>query len=294
VTAADPRAARDAGLTMIEVIVALFILALLMAAAVAVFTRSELSAAATLTEAQLAGVADRQLESVRDAVKTQGFDALALSAAPGHSSAPPLLSGASAQIQSDPDYFVSAGSGCGSANAGFDIEENWDNSVAGPPTGQLAWSGCTDGGNLVAEPLEVLSGGFLAAGSRSTPCPSSSATLDAVCYVPVGADGPQVIVHTYVTDTYVGCLRNGSSQGACPTVTNGVVSGCTWPADTTASTTCADARRVIVAVVPPLAANGKVALGHATPLYESTIFTAPTPANAPGGSAGLTLGLQLG
>jgi type II secretory pathway pseudopilin PulG len=285
-----PSTAGERGLTMIEVVVALFMLALVMTAAVALFTRGELSSAGTLTESQLVGVADQQLEAVRDAVKTDGFDALALTVAPAHSGAAPLLSSSTTQIQSDPDYFVSASSGCGQSNAGFDIEENWDNSLGGPPSGQLAWSGCTATSSVLAEPLEVLPNGFLGAGSSSAPCPSSSmSALDAVCYVQIGADGPRVTVHTYVTDTYVGCLGSG-----CPTVSDGTVSGCSWPTGTVASTTCADARRVIVAVVPPLAASGRVALGHATPLYESTIFTAPTPANAPGGNAGLTLGLQLG
>ncbi len=62
--------------------------------------------------------------------------------------------------------------------------------------------------------------------------------------VAVGSD--TATVDTYVTDSYVGC---NSSLGSCPSTTSGSVTGCSWPTSTTSSTTCADARRVVVAVV---------------------------------------------
>ncbi len=273
------RSTHERGFTLIEVVVAMFILVFVVAAGSVLFTQGELSSSGTVTESQLIGVADQQLETIREEVKTQGFDALAMTSAPTPSTATPLLSDASVKIQSSPNYFLSTSTGCGSSAEGFAIEENYDNSLSGPASGVDGWSNCTDTSSFVAEPLEVLASGFVT--------PSQTVSIP---------NGPTVTVDTYVTDTYVGCANNSTYTSSCPTVntSSGVVSGCTWPTTTTASTTCSDARRVIVAVVPPAPANGKFQIGGATPVYESTIFTSPTPSNAPGGTTGLTLGIQLG
>lgn len=281
----------EAGFTLIEVLVAMLVLVLIVGAASSLYAHAEVSSAGTVATAQLVGVADQQIELVRTEAKTEGFDALAMSAAPAHSSATPLLSDGTVAIQSNPDYFVSTGTGCGAGSIGYEIEENWDNSLGGAPTGINSWSGCTDttSPTFVAEPLEVISTGLVGSSTSGT----CGTTVEMVCTQQIGSNGPTVTVYTFVTDTYVGCLNNTTYPSSCPTVSSGgAISGCTWPTATTLSTTCADARRVIVAVVPP--STGSFKLGQATPVYESTIFAAATPSNAQGGTDGLTLGLQLG
>jgi type II secretory pathway pseudopilin PulG len=88
--------------------------------------------------------------------------------------------------------------------------------------------------------------------------------------VSLGSNGTAT-VDTYVTQTNVGC--NASlGNGNCGS----------------------DARRVIVAVVPAPGTSGNYDTQPNSPLYVSTIFTNPTPSNAPSSSIGLTLGVSLG
>lgn len=275
------RARSEHGFTIIEVLVAALILVTVVAAATALFVHGSDTSLGTQRESQAISVADQQIETIREQVKTQGFDSLAMSSLPAGGSGTTLASGDQlsglGNTYTDPNHFVSSGlNGCGSSDAGYAIEADWDDTSQGPASGVTPWSGCTDSSATVDEPLEVLSGGFVTPQQTDVTVGSYTATVD-----------------TYVTDTYVGC---NSSLGGCPTTSSGFVSNCSWPTSTAASTTCADARRVIVAVVVnnPLASDGRAEIGPNSPVYVSTVFTNPNPSNSPDNPAGATLGVNIG
>jgi type II secretory pathway pseudopilin PulG len=261
---------REQGFTMIEVIVAAFCLALIVAAVATLFVTGNRSSLAGQRQAALIAVADQQIEKIRDQVKTLGFDALAMGSAPSAASSATLSSDANVQV--DPNYFALSSAGCGASNEGYAIETNYDNTSEGAASGTPSWSGCTNAGFSVIEPLEILSGGFVSPQQTNVAVGTETATVD-----------------TYVTDTYVGCT---SSLGGCPTVSGNSVSGCTFPMTTAASTECADARRVIVAVVPAPSAHQDAAQN--SPVYISTIFTNPSPSNTPTNPLGINLGASIG
>ena len=255
---------------MIEVIVAAFCLALVVGAVATLFVTGNRSSLAGQRQAALIAVADQQIETIRDEVKTKGFDALAMKSAPSAASSATLSSDTNVQL--DPDYFAPASTGCGLSNQGYAIETNYDNTSEGAVTGTPTWSGCTNASFSVIEPLEILSGGFVSSSQTNVSVGSETATVD-----------------TYVTDTYVGCT---STLGGCPTVSGNTVSGCSFPTTTASSTECADARRVIVAVVPTPSAHQDAAQN--SPVYISTVFTNPTPSNAPTSAIGINLGASIG
>jgi type II secretory pathway pseudopilin PulG len=237
--------------TLIEVIVGAMLLALVVAAATALFISGSDSSLAAQRESQLISVADQQIENVRQIVKTSGFSALGLS------SPPPTASSATVKFNSstplDPNSYVTTCDG----NSAYKIEANYDNSSEGLVSSLPVEPPCTTAG---LEPL--VTGGTL------PPNPPS---------VTVGS--MTVALYEYVTQTSVGC---NSSLGS---------GGCTG-----------DARRVIVVAVDSQAATrcsstvsiNRCSLGANAPVYLTTIFTNPTPSNAPNKSIGLTLGLQLG
>jgi len=268
----------EQGFTIIEVLVAAVILIIVIAATSALFIRGNDASLASQRQSQAISVADEQIEMIRQEVKTQGFDALAMSAVPSTGSSSSLSTIGLGNTYTDPNHFATTGqTGCGSSNAGYAIEANWDDNSEGPASAVTPFASCTDTTSAVDEPLEVLSGGFVTPQQTNVAVGSDTATVDA-----------------YVTDTYVGC--NGS-LGGCPSTTSGSVAGCSWPTSTTASTTCADARRVIVAVIVDnhgYAANGRAEIGPNAPVYVSTMFTNPDPSNSPDNPAGLTLGLNIG
>jgi prepilin-type N-terminal cleavage/methylation domain-containing protein len=274
------RVRSEHGFTMIEVLVAAVILVLVVAASSALFVRGSDASLSSQRESQAISVADQEIETIRQEVKTKGFDSLAMSSLPSSGTSGTLANQGLAGLgntHTDPNYFVSTGlTSCGSSNAGYAIEADWDDTSQGPAPGVTPWSNCTNTGSVVDEPLEALSGGFVSPQQTAVAVGSFTATID-----------------TYVTDTYVGC---NSSLGSCPTTTSGSVSGCTWPSGTTASTTCADARRVIVAVVVnnTYASNHRAEIGPNSPVYVSTVFTNPNPSNSPDNPAGVTLGLNIG
>jgi prepilin-type N-terminal cleavage/methylation domain-containing protein len=270
--------AAEQGFTLIEVMMAAVMLVVIVSATTVLFIHGNDSSLASERNSQLISVADQQIETIRQEVKTMGFNALAMTSAPVTTGSNTTLA-FNSNTYTNPNHFVSSGTGCGAMNQGYAIEANYNDVTAGAAPGVIPWTGCTNTSTapaMVAEPLEILTGGFV------TPLQSN---------ITVGSD--TATVYTYVTDTYVGCTTAaGSTAGTCPTTSGNVVSGCTWPATTSTSTTCADARRVIVAVV--LNNHGSYVIGQSSPVYVSTIFTSPTPANAPNASIGLTLGLQLG
>jgi hypothetical protein len=265
---------------------AALMMAIVVGAAGVLFANGSDASVATQRQSQLISVADQQLQQIGEEVKTQGFNKLAMSGAPAPLPVTIPNSSYSSSLPIDPNTFVKSLTGCGSSNEELLIEANFDNTLEGVPlnpyelakngiseVGFNPWSGCTDTGLAqVGEPLEILSNGFV------TPQQTES----------VGTD--TAVVDTYVTDTYVGC--NGSGLGGCPTVSgSGVVSCGSWPS-TSASTTCGDARRVIVAVV--LDDHGRNNIGPSAPVYQSAIFTNPSPSNAPSSTVGFTVGAKIG
>jgi prepilin-type N-terminal cleavage/methylation domain-containing protein len=282
--------AAEQGFTLIEVMMAAVMLALVVSAAAALFVTGSDNSVAAERQSQLISVADQQIETIRQEVKTKGFAQLAMQTTPSALPSTIPNTSAFATLKADPNAFAVAKSGCGgaSSNEEYNIEANYDNTadangVSGQPenpsntsiSGVTSWSGCDAG----SEPLEII--------------PSTSlAFVVPQQTVTVGTD--TAIVDTYVTDTYVGCSTVGST--ACPSVNgSGTLQSntCTFPTvSTPGSTLCADARRVIVAVV--LNDHGRYTLGPSAPVYVSTVFTNPTPANEPTSSIGITLGAQLG
>jgi type II secretory pathway pseudopilin PulG len=275
----------EGGFTLIEVIIAAAVAVVVIGASALLFVAGSNGSLSSQRQSELIAVADQQIENIRQLVKTKGFDALAMSGQPA--GLPSSISNVAYSSTSpvDPNSFVATATGCGgSGGKELLIEANYDNTSEGVPVnpqsstapGVLPWSNCTSSSTQVGEPLEILSGGFVTPQQNAVTVGSDTATVD-----------------TYVTDTYVGCNSGGFS--GCPSTSGGVV-GCnsssTWPTSTTASTSCADARRVTVAVV--MNDHGRNNIGPNTPVYVSTVFTSPTPSNEPTTSIGLTLGLNIG
>jgi prepilin-type N-terminal cleavage/methylation domain-containing protein len=277
-------AADEQGFTLIEVLVSALMLALIIGAASSLFVTGNDSSIYAQRESQLISVADQQIEAIRSQVKTLGFAALAMQSAPAALPSWVPNTSVSSTNPADPSSFAAAVTGCGAGNEEFKIEANYNNTAEGiggqPPnpaspatSGVTGWSGCDAG----AEPLVILN--------------SSLGFVPAQQTVTVGTD--TAVVDTYVTDTYVGCNTVGST--ACPTVSSGTVQSatCSFPTVVSpSSTVCSDARRVTVAVV--LGDHGRATIGPFAPVYVSTVFTNPSPANEPTTSIGLTLGAQLG
>lgn len=273
--------ASEDGFTLIEVLVAALMLVLVVSAATVMFADGSDTAVASQRESQLISVADQQLELIRQEVKTEGFGALAMNTTPSALPSAYAYTSYSSTIDTDPNSFVVAKSGCGASSDEFKIEANYDNTGEGQPVdpqntsqnASLPWSNCDAG----AEPLEII--------------PSTSlAFVTPQQTVSVGTD--TAIVDTYVTDTYVGCNTNFSG---CPATTSGSIacSSTSFPTvSIPSSTTCSDARRVIVAVV--MDRHGRYNIGPTAPVYVSTVFTNPSPSNTPTNSLGINLGVQLG
>jgi type II secretory pathway pseudopilin PulG len=239
---------REEGFLMIEVVVATLCLALLVAAIATLFVTGNRGSLAGQRESALVGVAQRQIETIRDKLKANGnFSSLAMSAAPAAGSTA-TLSG-NANVHTDPNYFVTSKSTCGTSGAELAIEANYDNSSQGTSTGsEPQFSGCDSG----YEPLIEASGGIVTP-SQTVTVGTGTATVD-----------------SYVTQTNVGC-NSSLGSGSC---TN-------------------DARRVTVAVAYTNS-SGRLNTAPNSPLWISTIFTNPTPSNAPNSSIGITLGLSIG
>lgn len=246
-----PLRADEDGFTLIEVLVGVLLLALVIAAASALFISDSDSSLAAQRESALLSAADQQIENVRQIVKTTGFSALGLSSLPATASSATVKFSTATPL--DPNSYVTM---CGASSA-YEIEADYDNSNEGLVSSLPVESPCTTAG---VEPL--VTGGTL------PPSPPS---------VTVGS--MTVTLYEYVTQTSVGC---NASLGS---------GGCTG-----------DARRVIVAAVDSQAAAqcgstatlNRCSLGANSPVYLTTIFTNPTPSNAPNSAIGLTLGVQLG
>jgi type II secretory pathway pseudopilin PulG len=280
----------EAGFTIIEVLVAALILVIVLAGGTTMFVGGADSSVASQRRSQMISIADGQIETIREEVKTKGFAALAMSGTPKALSSSTIPNAApNSTIAIDPYAFASnLGGSCGGSGWEYQISANYDLTAGGTPavpssgaSGVTAWESCNAG----YEPLEILGSGFV------SPQQTFLASNGTDTYV----------VDTFVTDTYVPChtgggvscpsvMSTGTGTGTVETVQcSGVAS---FPMTTAASTICADARRVTVAVI--MDDHGKQEIGQASPVYESTIFTNPTPSNSATTTLGLTLGLQLG
>jgi type II secretory pathway pseudopilin PulG len=255
---------REDGMTLIEVVVAAFCLAVVAGAAATQFAISDRSSLSNQHNSQLIAAADQQLEAIRQQVKTSGFSSLALSSAPSTGSNSTLPG--STSVHTDPNDFVSASSGCGTKNLGYLIENNWDDASEGVASGVSPWSGCPTG----AEPLVVSATGFVA--------PKQTITVG----------GLSATAYAYVTDTNIGCAT-----------TTGTSNGC-YTSGTSSYTPVGDAKRVIVAVVLGNGGTNNIGTGASytsgqnSPVYVSTIFANPVPSNQVNSSIGITLGVNLG
>jgi prepilin-type N-terminal cleavage/methylation domain-containing protein len=313
------------GFTLIEVLVAALILVIAFTALAVVFTNGQNEASADVEESQLINLADQQIEQLRGLVESSpnGFDSLALSGPP--------ISQSTVTVQNDqntfqdPTQFVITGTpDC------YEIDSNYDNLAStssrpygAPPAGFTAWSDCAADG----EPLEVIPSSALITeqGTRNQSCAlgpgNEPSTLNSPCVasLTVGNGGQKALfdVYTFVTDTYVGCGSgattsttavvttsttsaayscapvSGGSVTASQCATASAVSSGTFGTTSTASSPCADARRVIVAVVPePTTVHS--ALERLTPVYVSSIFTNPIPTGSDeSGTVGISLGAGL-
>ncbi len=186
----------EAGITMIEVIVAAALAVIIIGGAAGLFAESNDSALGSQRQAQLLAVADQQIEQIREQVKTNasGFAGLAMSSAPLAGTNTTTSYSSTSHI--DPNDFVSASTGCGTNNAGYLIEANYNDNTAGVASGVSPWTGCATG----AEPLVVAAGGIVTP-KQTIALGSGTAT-----------------VYSYVTDTYVGCTTTGG-LGSCTSAT---------------------------------------------------------------------------
>jgi prepilin-type N-terminal cleavage/methylation domain-containing protein len=281
------RALSQRGFTLIEVMVAALLMTVALTGLSTVLIGSSDQSIAAVQQTQLVNVAAEQLEQVRATVSDGDFDALALSAAPQLRTAATVDATAA-----DPIAFATADATCG-YGYGYEILQNYDNSSSGAPAGFTPWSGCPAN----SEPLDILSGGLITVPASSMPPTCSSTVLYSTCSQAL-LGGGSVVIDTFVTDTYVGCGDIASSS--CPNASSGAVANCpatSFPTSASASTACADARRVIVAVVPGATAagttTGPTGGRPVTPLYISTVFTNPNPSGAAQSAIGLTVGASL-
>lgn len=242
-------------MTLIEVVVAAFCLALIAGASASIFVTGNKSSLALQRNTQLLALADRQIETVRQQVKVYGFSALAMNAAP--SSATHSTVGYSSTTHTDPDDFVTSATGCGSSNLAFTIEANWDNTAEGTAPGLASWSSCPSG----SEPLVIDTTHGVVQSSQPVTLGSATGTI-----------------RTFVTDTYIGC---SSSLGSCTSATGDarrVIVAASLSNGGTNNT----------------GAGASYTNGQNSPVYISTIFTNPVPSNQVNNSIGLTLGASVG
>jgi type II secretory pathway pseudopilin PulG len=173
---------REEGFLMIEVIVGAFCLALLVAAIATLFVTGNRGSLAAQRQSAMLAVADQQIETIRDKLKANGnFSALAMSALPSSGSSATLSY--DSNTHTDPNYFVTSKSTCGSG-AELAIETNYDDSSQGTATGgEAPFTGCDSG----YEPLITATGGIVTP-SQTVSVGTETATVD-----------------SYVTETFVGC-----------------------------------------------------------------------------------------
>jgi hypothetical protein len=259
------RHARDeAGDSLIEVLMAALIAALVIGGLALSFASGNDSSLAAQRESVLVEAANQQMENIHQLIKANGFSDLglnitttALDQLQANASTAKVKFDRSTPL--DPNSFITS---CGSTPA-YQIENNYDNTSD--------YYGTTSSPLISSLPLEApcTTAGYEPLVNNGVVPQTSSVTVGSMT----------ITLDDYVTDTSVGCntsLGGGSCTG--------------------------DARRVIVVAVDSQAQSrcssatttNRCSLGADAPVYLSTIFTNPTPSNAPNSSIGITLGVQLG
>jgi type II secretory pathway pseudopilin PulG len=242
--------AAEAGFTMIELVVAIFLVVVVMGALSALFVASNDSAFSSQRELDAVSVLQAQTERIHQTVAQYGFSAIALTAAPAGPTDSPLPSD-----PTNPQDFVS-GTGC---SEGFTVQSNYNltgesfptsNKIADNPEPMLV-NGCTVSGNAISggqlAPVQYadLSTGAIYSSSASVPSGDKYAT-----------------VYTFVTQTTaVGC---NTALGSCT----------------------GDARRVVLAV---LMNHSAADIGASYPTYATTVFANPIASDQTTTASGLRI-----
>lgn len=248
------RVADEGGFTMIELVVAIFIVVVVVGALVEGFVNNNDSAYSSQRTLSRFSVLQQQIERVHELVKQYGFSAVALTSAPtaGCSTA--------ATDPKSPTAFV-CGSGCAET---LKVQSNYNNTgesfpsssqtVADSPESLLV-NGCTVSSNAI-------SGGQLA------PVSYVDLSTDATTSTVPSSD-PYATIYTYVMQTSTaGCASGTANSGSFGTSCTG------------------DVRRVVVAVVMSQTSSD---VGANYPTYATTILANPVPSNQNNNSSGLKL-----
>ena len=246
----------EAGFSLIEVMIAMFISVAVIGALAVGFVGATSGANAAQTQTQLLMVADQHIEQIRQLVDAYGFDALALKTNP----AGPEPAVLPTNPPAPDDYVTGWASGYpgawvpgASTTEGYLIEPNYNDSTQGTGAGAAFTS--------FSEPL-------LVNGAWNTASGTALGKVDQTFSVTLPS-GEVVSGHVYVTQTAVPCSGAALLGGTCG----------------------ADARRVIVAVQDASPA-ARTDVPHA-PEYTSTVITRGEPANQQNLSNGLEIGVSV-
>ena len=154
----------EAGFTLLEVMIALFISLIVLGALASLFITGSGSTLGAQQQSQLLAVADQQIEKIREQVKTNsgGFAQLGMSTAPAAGTSTTLTS--EPTIHTDPNFFVKTAAGCGPSAEGYTIRINYDDTTEGTVSTVPAFTSCPTS----VEPLVIKSGtGIVAPGPFS-------------------------------------------------------------------------------------------------------------------------------
>jgi type II secretory pathway pseudopilin PulG len=186
------RAAKDAGFTMIELVVSMFIGILVIGAAALIFANSNDSSLASQRQFSLGSVLQQQIENIRATVDRYGFGALAMTSTP--------TAVATSTDPTSPDAFIT-GSGC---SATFTVQANYNSTSEAFASGSsipdspesLVVNGCTVAGTAIS-------------GGQLTPVQYADLTTGVVTSSAPASD-PYATVYIFVTQT---------SEAGCSNVT---------------------------------------------------------------------------
>jgi len=258
----------ETGLTLIEVVIAIFISALIFAAIATAMVNNNKSSLENQRQVQLLSVLEQQVEDIHQVVSQNyssvGFAALALSSNPAQGSDSSLPTSPTDPNDFITPYGASFVTATSSTSEGFLIENNYNDTT----------QGTIDGGTTYTEELEVdPTNGKIAPVTYVDL--SSGTSYTSASNVPAG--DPYAIVYVYITRATVGV---NASLSACP---SGPGPG----------STADDARRVIVAAKLSPAASGRNDVEPALIQYSSTLIANPVPSNQCPSANGLRLGLNI-
>lgn len=185
------------GFTLIEVMVALFVVLAVIGALALVFASNDNSSLAAQQQISRLSVLEQQIEKVRNVVSQYGFSALALNGNPSAPSDSPLPID-----PTDPNDFVT---GHGTSNEAFLVETNYNDTSEGvlpdtPSSGEPLLDPNTGSSGGQVSPVQCV--------DLSSPGSASS------CSALAAGTDPYVTVYTYVTQTNtVGCKTSTGCTG---------------------------------------------------------------------------------